>query len=382
MKIAVIGAGPAGLMFARLLKGSRAAIDIEVFEQNPRAATYGFGVGMSGGIRAMLKKYDGDVYARIQAASTFDNRQRIAVDGESILLRQSEVGGAIRRLDLLNILQAACEDIGVKVRYGVRVDSREALQGYDLVVAADGANSAVRALYQREFGTEVQCLRNRHAWYGVERALAPSGLSFVRSHGGAFVAHYYAYTPELSTFVAECDEAAWHGAGLEAMDKDARRQYFERLFHDELEGQTLVDNNSNWRNFAAVTNRSWVHANIVLVGDALRSAHFSIGSGTRLAMEDSFALFDAFLAEGGDVARVLDSFVAARKPKRDAFGAAAAMSFGWYEGMAAHMEAPLIDFVHDFLTRTGRVDAARLRQYCPAFADQYTAFHQSQPKVI
>ncbi|MES2260381.1 MAG: FAD-dependent monooxygenase [Pseudomonadota bacterium] len=374
MKIAVIGAGPAGLTFARLLKRHRPATEIVVHEQNPRAATYGFGVGISGGLRARLKEYDRDLFARIQAASTFDNRQTISVDGESVLLRHSEVGGAVRRLDLLDILQAGCDQAGVHVEYGVRVDRQEALSGYDLVVAADGTNSAIRGLYADGFGTRVHRLRNRHAWYGVGVALVPSGLAFRRHQGGAFCAHYYAYTPELSTFVAECDERAWESAGLEAMTNDERRRYFEAMFHHELQGQPLIDNNSAWRQFSAVTNERWVHGNVVLLGDALRSAHFSIGSGTRLAMEDSFALFDALVAEDCHVENSLRRFVEARRPKREAFAAAAEASFNWYEAMGSHMDAPLMEFVHNFLTRTGRVDAERLRLYSPGFADQYQAY--------
>jgi 2-polyprenyl-6-methoxyphenol hydroxylase-like FAD-dependent oxidoreductase len=375
MKIVVIGAGPAGLTFARLFKRHRPDTEIVVYEQNPRAATYGFGVGISGGLRARLKAYDPEIYARIQAASTFDNRQTISVDGESMLLRYSEVGGAIRRLDLLNILQAGCEDVGVNVEYGVRIETRDALGGYDMVVAADGANSAIRGLYADAFGTRVQRLRNRHAWFGVGTALAPSGLAFQRRDGGAFCAHYYAYTPGLSTFVAECDERAWENAGLEAMGNDERRRYFETLFAQELRGQSLIDNNTTWRQFAAVTNERWVHDNVVLLGDALRSAHFSIGSGTRLAMEDSFALFDALVAEDADVARSLARFVETRRPRREAFATAAEASFDWYEEMHAHMDAPLMEFVHDFLTRTGRVDVDRLRLYCPDFADAYESYH-------
>lgn len=374
MKIAVIGAGPAGLTFARLLKRYRPASEIVVYEQNPRAATYGFGVGISGGLRARLKEYDRDIYARIQAASTFDNRQNISLNGVVLPLRHSEVGGAIRRLDLLEILRAGCERAGVRVEYGVRVDQPEALSGHDLVVAADGTNSAIRGLHEEAFGTKVLRLRNRHAWYGVGVPLAPSGLAFRHRHGGAFCAHYYAYTPQLSTFVAECDERGWEGAGLEAMSNDERRVYFEEMFHQELEGQPLIDNNSAWRQFAAVSNERWVHGNVVLLGDALRSAHFSIGSGTRLAMEDSFALFDALVAEECHVARALARFSEARRAKRDAFAAAAEASFNWYEEMDTHMHAPLLDFVHDFLTRTGRVDAERLGLYSPGFAEQYQAY--------
>jgi 2-polyprenyl-6-methoxyphenol hydroxylase-like FAD-dependent oxidoreductase len=377
MKIAVIGAGPAGLMFARLMKLARPDCDIVVFEQNPRAATYGFGVGISGGMRTLLKAYDKDVYARIQAASTFDNRQLILLNGASLLLQQSEVGGAIRRLDLLNILQAACESIGVPVEYGVRIDTREALQGFDLVAAADGANSSVRSLYAEAFGTTIDHLKNRHAWYGVGIPLAPSGLSFKHLDAGAVCAHYYAYTPQLSTFVAECDEQAWYASKLEGMTNDERRHFFEAQYSDELRGQPLIDNNSNWRCFAAVNNVSWTHDNIVLLGDALRSAHFSIGSGTRLAMEDSFALFDALVKDDFQVVPALSRFVQARRPKRDAFGFAAKMSFDWYENMGTHMQAPLMDFVHDFLTRTGRVDAERLRLYSPRFADDYATYNQT-----
>jgi 2-polyprenyl-6-methoxyphenol hydroxylase-like FAD-dependent oxidoreductase len=378
LKIAVIGAGPAGLTFARLVKRSRPETNIVVYEQNPQSATYGFGVGLSGGLRSLLETYDEEVYRRIQAASLFDNRQLISVNGDAIELQYSEVGGAIRRLDLLTILQTACAAVGITVKYETRLENVDDLEDADLVIGADGVNSVVRAQHEEQFGTRTNRLKNHHAWYGVEAPLVPSGLAFKGQGSAAYVAHYYAYTSRLSTFVAECNDEAWQESGLEDMDSLGRKAFFEKLFENELQGQTLIDNRSYWRCFPVVTNENWTYKNIVLLGDALRSAHFSIGSGTRLAMEDAFALHDALKEAEYQVEKGLALFVEKRRPAREKFASAAEMSFNWYEDMAKKMSEPLPEFVHSFVTRTGRIDDARLGSYCPNFADMFRAYVQAK----
>ncbi|WP_156677690.1 FAD-dependent monooxygenase [Sphingomonas profundi] len=370
MRIAIVGGGPGGLFFARLYKRHRPDAQVRIFEQNPDDATFGFGVTLGGSSLGQLAAADPETTERLSAAMVFDEAQVIHLNGTDVPIHYAKPGGSIARLRLLQILREAAREVGVEVAFDTRVASSRDLDGYDLIVAADGVNSTIRQEHGDAFGTECRILTNHFAWYGVGRAMSPNALVFRDALGGRFVAHYYAYTPEMSTFVGECDDETWTAAGLDAMSDADRRAVLEDVFAPELAGAPLIENRSIWRQFPAITNARWHHANIVLIGDALRSAHFSIGSGTRLAMEDAQALFEAMAANDA-VADALPAFVARRQPARDRFGEAAERSFEWYERIATGMAQQPIDFAYDFMTRTGRVDDARLESYAPSFARLY-----------
>jgi 2-polyprenyl-6-methoxyphenol hydroxylase-like FAD-dependent oxidoreductase len=374
VKITIIGGGPAGLYFARLMKRRDPQHDILVVEQNSQDATYGFGVTLGGPARARMKAADPEVHDRLAATMVFNNKQNICLDDQSVLLEYASAGGAIERLNLLRILQRCCLDVGVRLKHGDRVTSLDAYADSDLIVGADGVNSVVRSLHAEAFGTHSYYLKNHFAWYGVGRAMKPNALVFRHTDTGVFIAHYYTYMPMMSTFVAECDEVTWHDSGFESATDEQRRARIEEVFAPELAGDPLIDNKSMWRNFNVITNERWTFGNIVLLGDALRSAHFSIGSGTRLAMDDAFALAEAFTAGGDDVPGALRRYVEIRKPIRDQFGTAAERSFNWYEKIRGPMEKPVMDFAYDFLTRTGRVDDVRLKSYAPSFFERYQQY--------
>jgi len=374
MKIGIVGGGPAGLYFARLMKRHDPRHDVTVVEQNPEGATYGFGIALGDQALERFRGVDAEMLGELDAAMKFEHRQDIRLDDVSVVVAYSTRGGAIERLTLLRILLKACRAVGVVVEHGSRIDAIERFADCDLVVAADGANSAVRGLYAREFGTQTRTLTNHMAWYGVARALVPNGLSFRRTADGYFVGHYYAYTSAMSTFVAECDAVTWRDAGLGAMSEPERRAYMERVFEAELQGSPLLDNKSNFRNPPVTTNERWTHRNIVLLGDALRSAHPSIGSGTRLAMDDAQTLFEAFRETGDGVETALRRFVELRRPIRERFNTAMERSYLWYENLRKVMQQPHMDFVYDFLTRTGRVDDRRLAIYAPEFHRQYQEY--------
>lgn len=382
MRIAIVGAGPAGLFLARLLKRAHPETHVDVFEQNPRDATYGFGVTLAGAARARLSEVDPDVVARLEAAMVFNDTQAIVLEDESVLLKYAAAGGAIERLHLLQILEGLCAEVGVTPRYETRIESvtdlegwgiQAELAGYDLVVGADGANSAVRKMHPRGLPMRSQTLGNHFAWYGVARALSPNALVFRRYKGGVFIAHYYAYTEGMSTFVAECDAATWKRCGLDGMSDGERKDLMELIFAPELEGEALLENKSIWRQFNAQVAEAWSCENAVLIGDALRVAHFSIGSGTRLAMDDALALFDALQECGDDIPAALALYEKRRKPTRDLFTDATVKSYEWYEEIASRMEADVVAFAHDFLTRTGRVDNKRLEKYAPDFFRNHVA---------
>jgi 2-polyprenyl-6-methoxyphenol hydroxylase-like FAD-dependent oxidoreductase len=372
MKVAVVGAGPAGLFFSRLLKRAQPSADVQVFEQGLEGATWGFGVGLGGRSMREIEALDPRVHAAIVAAMVFGSDQNIHLNGEDFAIEYSETMGAIERLALLRILAAAARECGVVLRYNVRVESAEELTGFDLIVAADGIGSSLRKEREKAFGTHIRELSNRFAWYGVGTALRPSALVFRTVPAGRLIGHYYAYTPRMSTFVAECDDATWRAAGFESLSNEGRRATVARIFAPELQGEPLIDNRSIWRRFPVVTNERWYAGNVVLIGDALRSAHFSIGSGTRLAMEDAAVLAAALQQADGDIARALPRFAALRAPARETIGEAARRSFEWYEEIAAHMDQPLLPFIYTFLTRTGRIDDERLKQYAPGFFKAYS----------
>lgn len=378
MKIAIVGGGPSGLFFARLVRRHDPSIAIDIFEQNPEKATYGFGVTLAGPARDRLHRVDSEVHDRLAERMVFNNVQGISIDDERILVRYANSGGAIERLQLLEVLESLCREVGLKPAHNRRIETEADLDGYDLIVGADGANSVIRGLWEDQFKPKSRLLGNRFAWYGVNKALTPNALAFRNADGGVFVGHYYAYTDSKSTFVAECDDSTWSEAGLDRMSDTERKALIERIFATELEGETLQENKSTWRQFNATTVENWSHGRAVLIGDALRVAHFSIGSGTRLAMDDAMALFEALTEHGSDVPALTASYAARRKKTRDLFTSATVRSFDWYENMRQHMTADIDSFVHAFLTRTGRVDDERLKSYAPDFYARYVAPQRSQ----
>jgi len=242
------------------------------------------------------------------------------------------------------------------------------------VVAPDGINSQLRAVNEAGFGTTRRMLTNHFAWFGVEKPFPSPALVFRKHEGGYFVAHYYPYSDSMSTFVAECDHQTWVDFGMEDMSAQARQALFEKVFAPELGGYRLVSNNSVWRQFPVILNANWHVGNQVLIGDALTSAHFSIGSGTRIAMEDAMALADAVVANPGDVAAALQQYEAVRKPEKAKLISASEASYNWYERIREWMELPTAhEFVFRFMTRTGRVDAGRLRAQFPALMAELAA---------
>jgi len=271
----------------------------------------------------------------------------------------------------VRLLRERAVGLGVDIRYERKVTDPRAWDGADLVIAADGINSTVRGLNEATFGPEIEMLSNRFAWYGTARAFDTLTLTFRHNADGCFVAHHYRYAPERSTFIVECDAATFARAGLAEMDDAASRAYCERVFAPDLDGGPLLSNRSIWRRFPLLTNTNWHAGNTVLIGDALRSAHFSIGSGTRLAMEDAIALAGALADEGFDVARGLAAFETRRRPIVDKLTAAAHASARWYERMAETMTLSPYDFAYSYMTRTGRVGTSRLRQIAPRFMADY-----------
>jgi 2-polyprenyl-6-methoxyphenol hydroxylase-like FAD-dependent oxidoreductase len=371
MRIAVLGGGPAGLYFAYLRKRRYAGDEVAVFEQNPSDATFGFGVVFSDRALDFLRADDpktADLVApRMETwadLALVHRGERIAVDGVGF--------SAIGRLELLKLLQRQASSVGVELRYEQATRSVAELGPADLVVGADGVNSLVRREHEDAFGTAISHLANKFAWFGTTKPFGTLTQTFVETSLGTFNAHHYRYSPAMSTFIVECDPATWLRAGFDRMGEDEARAVCEEVFAEALDGHPLISNRSVWRSFPWVENARWSVGNRVLLGDALHTAHFSIGSGTRLALEDAIALAKA-LGETGDIPAGLAAYEAARRPIVEKLVAASRTSAAWYERFPEHMRLAPLDFAFSYITRSGRVDKERLRAMAPGFMARYDA---------
>jgi 2-polyprenyl-6-methoxyphenol hydroxylase-like FAD-dependent oxidoreductase len=363
MRILVVGAGPAGLYFSYLAKGRHPDWQIRVVEQNRADSTFGFGVVFSDRALEFLRGDDATTYELITPQMEAWSDITVVHRGTPVVI--DGIGfAAIGRLKLLQLLQRQLASVGVVPEYEKAISEED--QGYDLVVAADGVNSTVRGW--RDFGTTVSRLENKFAWYGTTKVFDTLTQTFVENEHGTFNAHHYRHSSKMSTFVVECDPQTGARAGFAAMDEAQTLRYCERAFEATLAGHRLVSNRSLWRNFPNLRNQRWSVGNTVLIGDALRTAHFSIGSGTRLAMEDAIALNKA-LAQESSIPKALAAFEAARRPIVDKLLAAADASGAWYERFPEHMKLAPRDFAWSYIQRSGRVDPARLRKISPKFVD-------------
>lgn len=366
MKILVAGAGPAGLYFAYLAKRAHPDWQIRVAEQNPPDSTFGFGVVFSDKALEFLRGDDPATYDLITPAMEIWVDLKVVHRGTPVVI--DGIGfAAIGRLEFLRLMRRQLEGVGVIPEYLKSVDTGEQLAGYDLVVAADGANSFARK--SQDFGTAVTPLTNKFAWYGTTRVFKTLTQTFVANQHGTFNAHHYRHSANMSTFVFECDADTWQRAGFAAMGEEQTMRYCEGVFADTLEGHRLVTNKSIWRNFPNVRNQRWWAGRVVLIGDALRTAHFSIGSGTRLAMEDAIALAKALGEHASDLRAALASFEAARRPIVEKLVAAADASANWYERFPEHMKLAPREFAWSYIQRSGRIDPERLRKISPKFVD-------------
>jgi 2-polyprenyl-6-methoxyphenol hydroxylase-like FAD-dependent oxidoreductase len=375
MRIAILGAGPAGLYLGYLIKRRLPDADVTVFEQNPADATFGFGVVFSDRALEFLREDDEETYAAIVPHMEFWHDITLVLRGERIAI--DGIGfAAIGRLKLLQLLQARAASVRVAAVYNCAVKSLDELADFDLVVGADGVNSLVRNTLADRFGASLRFLSNRFAWFGTEKRFETLTQTFVETEWGAFNAHHYRYEPGKSTFLVETDAATFERAGFSGMSEAESRAMCERVFAEALDGEPLISNNSIWRQFPIVGNERWSHGKYVLLGDALHTAHFSIGSGTRLAMEDAIALDKALAAQPDDLRAALTSYETARRPILEKLVAAANGSADWYQRFAEHMKLPAADFAMSYITRSGRVDIERLRKLSPRFVSWWE--HQRQ----
>lgn len=357
MKIAVVGGGPAGLYFALLQKKAHPGSDITIFERNPAGATYGWGVVFSD--RSLTSFREADYRTYTQITDDFIIWDAIDVRYRDQVVRcGGQVFSGIERKTLLAILADRCSELGVRIEYEHEVDAIP--EGYDLVVAADGVRSVLREAHKDVFRPRFEEGTSRYIWFGTDRVFDSFTFAFRDDQHGHFQAHAYPFGGTMSTFIVECDEPTWRAAGLDRADEGTSIAYCEELFASDLRRHRLISNNSRWINFLTLTNKTWRHENLVLVGDAAHTAHFSIGSGTKLAMEDSIALVNALEAKG-DVHSALIEYELERKPRVERFQEAARQSQDYFENTAIYRDMEPTQFAFNLLSRSGRVDYDDLR---------------------
>ncbi|MDP7034478.1 MAG: monooxygenase [Planctomycetota bacterium] len=369
MKIEIIGGGPAGLYLAILMKRFDPNHEIRVYERGKPDEYSGWGIVFSGKTLSSLREADRTSHQQISEQFSAWNGVHVVHKGERI-----EIGGnhfvGLGRAELIKILQKRAQELGVEILFENPIDDPEALRDCDLLVGADGIGSVVRTTYADYFQPTIRHANNRYIWLGTPQLFHGLTMTFRDSKAGLFASHSYKYSKDMSTFIVECNRETWDQADLDSMDIPTTLSYLAEIFADDLDGHPLLSHNSKWLRFLVVKNDNWFHENVVLLGDALRTAHFSIGSGAKLAMEDSIYLSGCFARET-DLPKALSAFQAGRKPGVDAYQAIARQSMLWFENVSTIKDLDPIPFAYENMTRAGKIDHQELRKRDENFSRLY-----------
>ncbi|NKC11892.1 MAG: monooxygenase [Gammaproteobacteria bacterium] len=368
MRAVIVGAGPAGLYAGIALRMACSDMEIRIVERNAADATFGFGVVFSDTALSFLQEHDPETCATIIPAMQSWQDMTVQHAGEHITI--DGVGfSAIGRLELLRLLQTRARALSIEPEYGTTITHLGELGTADLIIGADGINSIVRGTLGEAFEEHIELGNNWYAWFGCEKPFATLTQTFTESEFGRFNAHHYRYSLSRSTFIAECGSDTFINAGFDQLDSRSSRLRCEQIFADVLDGTGLIENASTWRRFPFLTTKRWHHGRCVIVGDAAHTAHFSIGSGTWLALEDIQTLVKALKECEWDIPSALALYESQRRPIVEKIVRAAHASAQWYKDFAGHMELDPWSFALSYIQRTGRVDAKWLSRTAPRFAE-------------
>ncbi len=391
MKVACVGGGPAGLYFAILLKKARPSDEIDIYERNARGDTFGWGVVFSDDTLSGFAEADPPSHAAITRA--FAHWEAIDVHFRGQHFRSGGHGfSGIARQKLLDLLEDRAVELGVRIHHKTEIADLSIFADHDLVVSCDGIRSAIRSAYEDVFRPSVDQRACKYMWLGTHAKFDAFQFYFEENTDGLFQVHGYRFDDSTSTFIVECDEDSWRAAGLDKASTETSIAYLEKLFAKQLGGEKLLPNRSSWLNFATVKNARWWHeprtmggkpfkAHLVLMGDSAHTAHFSIGSGTKLAMEDSIALADAFAAHGEDVHAAVIAYELARKDVVARTQKAAQDSLTFFEHAKRYAKHDPSTFAFALLTRSKKIGYDNLRRRDPAFVASVNATYAQRNGV-
>lgn len=360
MKISVIGGGPGGLYFSILTKKAIPHANITVYERNKADDAFGFGVVFSDETLSEFLTRDPESYDLIRSNFAYWDDLDIVRNGETVRISGNGFCGCSRK-KLLQLLQQRCKDVGVMLHFEYPVDQISQLPQSDIIVACDGINSAIRTQYAAHFDTQVTLMRNKFVWLGSTKPLDAFAYFFRETPHGTIVAHTYQYEEGRSTWIFECTPETWEKHQFETENENQTIAKLSAIFKEELDGHPLISNKSHWRQFPSVVTQKWHYQNIVLLGDAKATAHYSIGSGTKLAMECAIALSDAIVAHPENSEDAFKRYEQLRRTRVEMIQHAAQVSLDWFENVDRHMQHPFLQFAFGVMTRSKKVTFENLQ---------------------
>lgn len=356
------------MYFAILAKKYWPDWEINVYERNGPDDTFGFGVVFSDETLGFLKDYDEPSYEAIRRSFAYWDDVNINFKGRVLKCAGNGFCGC-SRITLLHLLQARCRELGIAMHFNHHITDLDAFRDSDLIIAADGINSFIREKFRDDFGTELEFRSNYFCWLGSTMEMDAFNYYFRKTEHGVICAHAYQYEPGMSTWIFETSNNCWEGHGFGRMTQEQYINELADIFSAELQGHPLINNNSIWRNFPAVRNRTWVRDNIVLIGDAQSSAHWSIGSGTKLAIESSIALCLALKKENANIPKALEIFDTERRAEVEIIQHAANVSLSWFEAMEDHWHLDPEQFAFQLMSRSKQITYDNLILRDSSFVD-------------
>ena len=379
MKITVIGGGPGGLYFSILTKKAMPHCQIDIYERNKPDDSFGFGVVFSDETLGEFLKRDMQSYELIRSNFAYWDDIVVARDGESVSIAGNGFCGCSRKT-LLQLLHQRCREEGVNLHFETEITDLTPFQNSDMILVSDGIGSLTRSRFEKEFGTKITLKKNRFVWLGSTKPLDAFTYFFRTTPHGVIVAHTYQYEPGMSTWIFECSDETWQKHGFEITNEQDTIAKIQELFKEELDGHPLISNKSHWRQFPHVTNENWYHNNMVLLGDAKATAHYSIGSGTKLAMDCAIGLFDAVMKFPNDMPKAFEEYDKTRRNPVEMIQYAALVSLDWFENMDRNNQHPFYQFAFGCMTRSKKVTFENLQIRDKSFTvkvlEEFVSFQQ------